>query len=112
MSKALAAAYHPQFEVAPVDQLSKGLEVFDQGGIDVILLDLVPPDRNGLDTFRRVYAPAPDAPIIVLTSSEDRATAIGALREGAQDHLWKSQISTSSLVRSIVNAMSRHRAKA
>ena len=107
--KALVAAYHPQFEVVPVDQLSKGLEVFDQGGIDVILLGLVSPDTQGLDAFRRVYARAPDVPIIVLTSSGDRATAIGALREGAQDYLSKSQVSTSSLVRSIVNAINRHR---
>ena len=95
-----------------MDQLSQGLEVIDQGGIDVILLGLVSPDTQGLDAFRRVYARAPDVPIIVLTSSEDRATAIGALLKEARDHLWKSQISTGSLVRSIVNAMSRHRAKA
>ena len=107
--EALEAAFHPQFEVVQVDQLFQGLEVFDQGDIDVILLGLVSLDTQGLDTFRRVHAWAPDVPIIVLTSSGDRATAIGALREGARDYFWKARVSTGSLVRSIVDAIRRHR---
>ena len=107
--EALEAAYHPQFEVVQVDELFQGLEVFDQGDIDAILLGLVSLDTQELDTFRRVHARAPDVPIIVLTSLGDRATAIGALRERGQDYLCKSQVSTSSLMRSIVTAIRRHR---
>ena len=107
--EALEAAYHPQFEVVQVDELSWGLGVFDQGDLDVILLGLVSLDTQELDTFRRVHAWAPDVPIMVLTSSGDRATATGALHEGARDYLWKAQVSTSSLAHSIVNAIRLHR---
>ena len=50
---------------------------------DVILVDLMMPQLNGLDAIERVSQLAPRARIVVLTMSEDPDTAAEAIRRGA-----------------------------
>jgi diguanylate cyclase (GGDEF)-like protein len=76
---------------------------------NVILLDLTLPDSMGLDTLRKIYAEAPETPIIVLTSLNDQLVAINAVKEGAQDYLVKGQFDANLLLRSIHYSIERHR---
>lgn len=58
---------------------------------DLVLLDIDLPDMSGLDvlaTLRRSRARG-DVPVIVVTSSTDRATRLAALAAGADDILTK-----------------------
>ena len=106
----LAEVKGAQFDLKYADRLSTGLERLATGGIDVILLDLSLPDSGGLDTFAKVYAQAPQVPIIVLTGLDDEALAVEAVRGGAQDYLVKGQVNGNLLVRAIRYAIERHRA--
>jgi len=74
---------------------------------DVILLDLELPDSTGVETVRRVREVEPDLPIVVLTGTDEIATAMKALRTGAQDYLVKEEITDSVLYRAIRYAMER-----
>ena len=49
---ALAADGQEGFEIEPVPGLSEALERIGQGGIDIVMLDLEPPDSDGLETLR------------------------------------------------------------
>src|SRR6478609_6295816 len=49
---------------------------------DVILMDLVMPELDGLAAMRAIRAEAPEARVIVLTSYLDDATLLPALRAG------------------------------
>ncbi|MFN0071327.1 MAG: ATP-binding protein, partial [Chloroflexota bacterium] len=71
-------------------------------------LDLSLPDAVGLDTFNRLFAVAPDLPIVVLTGLADSQTAIEAVQHGAQDYLVKGQVDADGLARSIHYAVGRH----
>ena len=42
------------FEISWVPQLSQGLERLEQGGVDLVILDLGLPDSQGLETFIQV----------------------------------------------------------
>lgn len=64
----LRESVRPAFETVSADTLGAGLARIAEGGIDVVLLDLVLPDSQELDTFVRVHSAAPDVPIVV----EDR----------------------------------------
>lgn len=99
------------FDVQRGDRLSTSLERLAEGGIDVVLLDLSLPDSQGLETFARVSAQAPDVPVVLLTGLDDADLAVKAVREGAQDYLVKGQLDSSLLVRSIRYAVERHRAQ-
>jgi two-component system, sensor histidine kinase and response regulator len=98
-----------RFELTHLDRLDAALKYLADHQTDLILLDLSLPDAQGLETVRRVRAGFPDVPIVVLTGFNDEAFALQAVREGAQDYLFKSQIETILLVRSIRYAIERQR---
>lgn len=77
--------------------------------IDGILLDLQLPGMNGLDfilelkrQFGSLYWP-----IVILTGSGDEATAVEAMKRGAQDYLKKPTLSPDRLLRALNNAIER-----
>lgn len=100
-----------QFDLTLVDRLSTGLTRLQRGSVDIVLLDLLLPDSQGLETFRQVRAHAPDVPVVILSGVEDDAVAIQAVREGAQDYLVKGNVKAHSLVRVIRYTIERHRAR-
>ena len=97
------------FHFNRVENLEKGLSILAKEEIDVILLDLLLPDSEGLFTFLKTFNTVPDIPIVVLSSLEDDETALLAIREGAQDYLFKGIINTDVLVRSIRHSVERKR---
>ena len=54
----LHRAEHLTFTLERADRLGKGLERLQEGGIDVVLLDLTLPDSQGIDTFERAVVAA------------------------------------------------------
>ncbi|HXY25765.1 MAG TPA: HAMP domain-containing sensor histidine kinase [Candidatus Acidoferrum sp.] len=76
---------------------------------DIALVHVPLSKSSDLDTVRRTRAALPGLPLIVLTETPDERWELQALREGAQDCLVKSQISTATLVRAIRSAIERQR---
>jgi diguanylate cyclase (GGDEF)-like protein len=95
-------------EVAWVDNLATAVG-WPGDSTDLVLLDLVLPDSEGIDTFRAVHEAHPELPIIVLSGTGDEALALLAVAEGAQDYLFKASVSPDALGRSIRYAVERHR---
>lgn len=77
--------------------------------VNLILLDLGLPDASGLEALAELEHVVPRTPVIVLTGNDDDATAIEALRRGAQDHLVKGSVNGESLMRSARYALERQR---
>ncbi len=97
-----------QFEYA--DRLSRGLEHLENGGVDVVLLDLSLPDVQGLEAFDKVQAKVPAVPVVVLTGFDDETLAIEAMRHGAQDYLVKGDVDSTVLYRAVRYSVERKRA--
>jgi signal transduction histidine kinase len=98
-----------QYQVAGAGLVSKALEMLGTDVFDVILLDLNLPDSKGFETFTKIHVLFPQVPIVVLTGSTDEATAARAINEGAQDYLFKNDLTSSSLSHAIVFAIERKR---
>ncbi|MCB4756927.1 MAG: response regulator [Elusimicrobia bacterium] len=107
VKEALGEKGNDSFQLSCADNLSQGLERLAQGGVDAILLDLMLPDSQGMETFDQVYAQSRAIPIVVLTQVDDEALAIEALRKGAQDYLVTDEVNANLLVRSISYAIER-----
>lgn len=105
----LSGVEHFRFKLQCVDRLSAGLERLSEGGIDVILLDLMLPDCSGLDTLIEVHAKTPELPIVVLTGLGDVELAFEGVMKGAQDYLLKNQLESLLLARTLRYAVERKR---
>ena len=100
------------FDLDCVARLADGLERAGSGAYDGVLLELGLPDSQGLETFSRLHARAPEIATLVLTGLDDRELGTRAVQEGAQDYLIKGQASGDSLIRAIHYARERARAQA
>ena len=67
---------------------------------DVGLIDVSMPGMDGIETVRRLRAQAPDARVLMLTSSEDQEDVIAALDAGASGYVTKG-IRYSDLVAAV-----------
>ncbi|MBN1843862.1 MAG: diguanylate cyclase [Deltaproteobacteria bacterium] len=91
----------PSFDIELADRLSSGLERLSGGGIDIVLLDLMLPGSQRLDTLDRVLAHSTKVPVVVLTALGEEALAVKALQRGAQDYLFKAQLDSNMLMRTM-----------
>jgi len=96
-------------ELVVAAELREAIELLGGRRFDAILLDLTLPDSDGLPTFLRVQAEAPDTPVIVLASEDDEVLAQSLVRHGAQDYLIKSEMDCLPLARSLGCAIERNR---
>ena len=55
----------------------------------LILLDVMMPGLDGLETLKRIKAIYPDLPVIMLTSVDKVETAVEVIKQGAYDYLLK-----------------------
>ncbi len=96
-------------ELHGAGELSGALERLSAGGVDAVILDPDLPDSQGIVTFERMYAFAPDVPVIVLTNNGEDDLAVRAVQGGAQDCMLKDEADSSVLLRSVRYAIERHR---
>ncbi len=76
-----------------VGEASDGAEAImlcDKVRPDVILMDLVMPEMNGLEASRRILEKHPDIKIVALTSFKDKARVQAALQAGATSYILKN----------------------
>jgi signal transduction histidine kinase/CheY-like chemotaxis protein len=98
-----------EFVLTCVERLADALIRVRQESYDLLLLDLTLHDSEGLDTFRKLSAAAPDVPVVVVTSVDDGTTGVRAVQEGAQDFLIKGQLDGHQIVRTLRYALERKR---
>ena len=104
----LAGTFLGAVETTSADCLAKGIELLREPQlVDVILLDLMLPDSEGLETFHSVHTAAGDLPIVLLTGVDDDEMGFRLVQEGAQDYLVKKQVNRDSLARSLRYAIER-----
>jgi len=67
----------------------EGLALLGRDQPAVVVLDLMLPDRDGLDLMREILARRPDTAVIVITADGSIAKAVEAMRAGAHEFLLK-----------------------
>lgn len=76
------------YKVVSRPRLSSGLKAV-KGDSQLVLLDLVLPDGNGLDALREIRSLYRDAAVIMITAHGRMETTIEAMKEGAYDYIEK-----------------------
>jgi two-component system response regulator CpxR len=82
------------------------IEVVKTEDVDVVILDVLMPGKDGLSTLKEIKAIKPDVEVIMLTGDGAIETAIEGTKLGAYDYLMKPT-DTSDLVNKIGKAYQR-----
>ena len=77
------------YTVDLAENAATGLRKFDSGIHDLILLDLMMPDRSGMEVLAEIRQRDPETPIFMLTAYGSEEVAVRALKSGANDYFAK-----------------------
>ena len=77
------------YSVEPAQNGSEGLRKMEAGHYDLVLLDLMMPDRSGMDVLREVRERDTETPIIMITAYGSVDVAVSALKAGASSYFSK-----------------------
>ena len=71
------------------ENATSGLKKFESGNYDLILLDLMMPDRSGMDVLADIRVRDNETPVFMLTAYGSVEVAVRALKSGANDYFAK-----------------------
>lgn len=103
---ALASDGHDGLEAGRAEE---GLVIAVRGDIDLVLLDLGLPDRDGLDLLEELRGIRPTLPVIILTARGEEDDRVRGLKLGADDYVVKPFSARELLAR--VEAVARRSAE-
>jgi DNA-binding NarL/FixJ family response regulator len=86
-----------------VGEAETGLQAIQrvrEGGIDVLLLDISLPDRNGIEVLKVIKKECPSLAVLILTMHREDQYAIRAIKAGASGYLNK-QSAPAELVNAV-----------
>lgn len=87
--------------------LKAALEKLKNNTYDVILIDLGLPDSQGLEGVKKIIETQPNAPVIVITGSNNELDGQNAVNLGAQGYIEKGELSDKTIVQAILFAIER-----
>lgn len=77
------------FTVTSANDGPAGLDLACSLEVDVVLLDLMLPGRDGLDLLHDIRSMKPRLPVIAVTALDDTTSRVGGLDAGADDYVTK-----------------------
>jgi len=93
MRDALRTSLSTEDDMKVIGEASNGLEALKKLETlkpDLILMDLLMPDMDGLDAIEKIIEVNPDARILVLTSMEEEDRVVSAIQAGAMGYFPKT----------------------
>jgi two-component system sensor histidine kinase/response regulator len=77
------------FVVETAATAEEGLRKVREGNFDLVLLDVVMPDRRGIDLLAPIHEKDPDTVCLIITGYATVELAVEAIRQGAYDFISK-----------------------
>ncbi len=77
------------FDVGVAEDGLQAVEVFDEFKPDIVLLDMLMPRLDGMETLKRIKEKNAEIPVIMLTALNTVKSAVEAMKCGAVDYLNK-----------------------
>jgi DNA-binding NtrC family response regulator len=77
------------YSVDQAQNAAEGLQKMESSGYDLVLLDLMMPDRSGMDVLQEVRQRDRETPIFMITAYGSVEAAVHALKLGANDYFSK-----------------------
>ena len=78
-----------KFTVDLAANATEGLHKMETGSYDLVLLDLMMPDKSGMEVLEEIRPRDPETPIFMITAYGSVEVAVQALKRGANDYFSK-----------------------
>lgn len=93
------------YDVTPAPTGEQGLEAAQKGPFDLILLDIMLPQKSGLDVLKELKSlpAAQDVPVYMLTVLGQESVIKEAFELGAAGYFMKASYSPKDVVREVQN---------
>lgn len=111
---AIVQMYRTKFEtegydVATAEDGATGLELIESFQPDIILLDLMMPNMNGLDMLSRLRSQpnGRDAKVVVLTNMGDTETATKVYKMAADDYIVKAEMTPKQVAERVKTLLAK-----
>jgi len=100
------------FDVVEADSGFVAIDLIEKGAFDLVLLDVMMPGIDGLETLRRIRSKksASALPVIMVTAKSESGNIVEALEQGANDYITKPVDFAVALAR-VNTQISRKRAE-
>jgi len=82
-------ALESKYSVAEASSAKGASEAVAANPVDLILLDLIMPEEDGISFLRRLREKGDETPVLVVSALDTAKTAVEALRAGAADYIVK-----------------------
>jgi DNA-binding NtrC family response regulator len=82
-------ALEAKYRVLEASSASAARQALASGPADLILLDLIMPDEEGLSFLRSLRETGNETPVLVVSALDNAKTAVDALQAGAADYITK-----------------------
>lgn len=90
------------FHVLLAENGDSAVDILTKNTVDLILLDILLPDINGLDLLQKLKAIDPNPEVIMVTAVKEIQTAVRAIKLGAYEYIIKP-----FLVEDVINIINR-----
>ena len=98
------------YKIVEAESGEEGLEQYILAQPNLILLDYLLPDLDGLEFIEELNAQdGPLPPIIMLTGQGNEAIAVEAMKSGVQDYLIKGKLTPEILTNSVKSVLQQYR---
>lgn len=98
------------YGVVTAEKGTEGIVAAEKHAVDLVMLDVMLPDINGLEVIRKIKEDQPDLPVIMMSGHGTIATAVEATKKGAYDFIEKP-LSIEKLLLVIENVLKYNRLK-
>lgn len=78
-----------QYRVSTAEDGEEGLDIFEKEGADIVLLDMMMPKLDGMETLIRMKKQDPEVLVIMLTAFGTIEKAVESIKKGAYDFIPK-----------------------
>ena len=96
-----------EFNVLLAETGAKAIEVFSKSSVDLILLDILLPDTNGLELLKKLKQIDPNTEVIMVTAVKEIQTAVTAIKLGAYEYIIKPFV-VDDVINTINRALEKH----
>jgi len=87
------------YEPIIAESAEAGLQFWERGGVDLILLDIMLPGMDGFEMCRRIRSAGDRVPVLFLTAKGSEDDRVRGLEEGGDDYITKPFVLRELLAR-------------